>query len=102
MTATLTMNANPAYMVGSSGSASVTIAGNSVRIGSLKIVGNEVTISWASVAGRTYRVAAKESLADPIWTDVSDNVTATGASTSWVDPDANRFMQRYYVAYMTN
>lgn len=100
-TATLSLAANSAYTPGTSGSASIAIAGNSVPI-SLKLTGRSATITWASVAGKTYRVAYKASLNDTQWTDLSGNLTATGTSMSWSDPDGGRSNQRYYTVYMTN
>ncbi|MEW6301933.1 MAG: Ig-like domain-containing protein [Verrucomicrobiota bacterium] len=101
-TAVLTLANDAAYTVGATGNASVTIAGNAVPITSLKFTGNSATITWASAAGKTYRVAYKTSLTDTNWTDASGNITATGPSSSWTDTAASRSQQRFYVVYMTN
>lgn len=100
-TATLTLVAHSAYTVGMSGSASVKIAGNSVPI-SLKLTGKNATISWGSIAGRTYLVAYKANLSDANWTDLSGDITTTSTSTSWSDLEGSRFNQRYYTVYVTN
>lgn len=99
--ATLTLNANAAYTVGSSGSASITIAGNGVPSSLRKVAGN-MQITWASTAGKVYRVASKNSFADTNWTDLSGNITATGTTTSWTDTTSGASKQRYYTVYVTN
>jgi len=99
--ATLKLNANSGYTVGSPGNASVTIAGNSVPSTLRKVSGN-VQITWASTPGKIYRVARKTSLSDAIWTDVSGDLTATETITSWTDTTAGASKQRYYSVYVTN
>ena len=41
--------------------------------------GNDVTVSFPSVAGRTYRVESSASLTSPSWSPVADNLPGTGA-----------------------
>jgi hypothetical protein len=101
-TVVLTLSDHAAYTVGAAKEATVTITGNTVPTSSIKASGSSITVTWASVAGRSYRVAAKNSLTDPVWTEVSGVIVATGTSTSWKDSEANRFSQRYYVVYAIN
>ena len=101
-TVTLSLSANAAYTVGASSSATLDIAGNVVPIRSIKATGANVTVTWASASGKTYRVAYKNSVTDPNWTDLSGNITATGASTSWTDGAGSKFAQRYYAVYGVN
>jgi len=102
MAATLTLTANPAYTVGPSGNASVTIAGNSVPSSLRKVPDNNMQITWASTPGKVYRVTFKNSFADTNWTDLSGNITATDITTSWTDTTSGASKQRYYLAYVTN
>jgi hypothetical protein len=41
-----------------------------------------VTITWTSLAGRTYRLQYRNSLFDPVWHDVAPDLTASAATTS--------------------
>jgi len=100
--ATLLLTANPAYTVGPSGNATVTIAGNSVPSSLRKVPGNNMQITWASTPGKVYRMAYKNDLADPNWTDLSGNISATGTTTSGTDTTSGASMQRYYSVYVTN
>ena len=55
-----------------------------------------VTITWASVPGKTYLVVSKGDLADPYWSDLSGPIEAVGATTSWTDEDASQSRWRIY------
>ncbi|MBI4664028.1 MAG: glycoside hydrolase family 9 protein [Verrucomicrobia bacterium] len=101
-TVILALIADAAYTVGTPGSATINIAGNSVPILSTKATGSGVTLTWASQPGRIYRVAYKTSVNDASWIDLAGNITATGSKTSWTDRDANKFSQRVYVVYVIN
>jgi hypothetical protein len=94
--------ASAAYTIGVPASATINLTGNQVPIKSTKLNKNSVVLSWTSVPGKIYRVAYKNTLSDPAWTDLSGNVTATSTTTSWTDTTANRTTQRYYVVYVTN
>jgi hypothetical protein len=100
-TAQLALSANSTYTVGATGSATVTIAGNSVPSSIAKTGGN-MKITWSSVVNKTYRVAYKNSLTDATWVNLSGLITATGTSTSYTDTTASGKTQRYYVVYVTN
>ncbi|MBI3876204.1 MAG: glycoside hydrolase family 9 protein [Verrucomicrobia bacterium] len=101
-TVVLTLSPNPAYTVGSSNSGTISIAGNSVPISSIKATSASVTITWASMAGKTYRVAYKNTLSDTTWTVLTGDIAATSSTTSWVDKTANKSTQRYYTVFVTN
>ena len=49
---------------------------------------NAVTLTWESVAGRSYRIEFKESLSDPAWSPLGPDVTATATATTATDPAA--------------
>ena len=57
----------------------VTVA-SPLRIKSLSLTNNLVTVTWVSVSGRTYRVRYTDSL-DHDWQTLSDDVLATGPSS---------------------
>lgn len=44
-----------------------------------------VTLTWPSVAGKTYRVVYKTNLSDPLWTPLSPDVPAIGTTASKSD-----------------
>ena len=101
-TVALALSANAAYTVGVSNSAVMNIAGNILPIRSIKATGANVTLTWVSASGKTYRVAYKNSVTDPNWTDLSGDINAANASTSWTDGAGSKFTQRYYAAYGVN
>ena len=53
-------------------------------------------LTWPSVAGKIYRVAYKNALTDPSWTYLTGDITATGATTAWIDATAAGSSQRFY------
>lgn len=70
------------------------------QITNIQRTGNTVTLTWSSVAGRTYRVDYKTDFNAPSWTALGSAVTATGASTTAIDPNA--IGQRFYRVVLTN
>jgi uncharacterized delta-60 repeat protein len=50
--------------------------------GYIFVHGGSVTLSWISLPGVTYRLQWKATLSDPAWTDLPDDVVATGAVSS--------------------
>jgi hypothetical protein len=57
-----------------------------LRLASFHMGTNTVCAKWKSIAGRSYRLQRTDSLAGKVWTDASDSVTATGATTSCTCP----------------
>ena len=57
-------------------------AGSSFRAGEVSRSGNNVTISWSAVPGKTYQVQMRPSLTSGSWTDVGLPVTAAGPTAS--------------------
>jgi hypothetical protein len=57
-------------------------AGSSFKTGTLSRFGNNVTITWSSVSGKTYQVQKRASLSSGTWTDVGLPMTASGSSSS--------------------
>jgi hypothetical protein len=62
----------------------------------LVLGGNGATLTWGSTAGSVYKVNYKNNLTDTSWTAGSGNITATSATTSWVDTTAGSARQRFY------
>ena len=63
-------------------------------IESITVEGENVTLVWSAIAGKTYRVQYKSDLAAASWNDLTDDVPATGATASKQDvlgSDAQRF-----------
>lgn len=58
-----------------------------LRIVVFRVHNGQTFVRWRSVAGRTYRVEQNVALQTPQWTPVSPEIVATGASTSWTDPN---------------
>lgn len=85
-------------------SANATLAVNAAtpapQITNIQRSGNTVTLTWSSVAGRTYRVDFKTDFNAPTWTTLGSPVVATGTSTSASDPNATG--QRFYRVVLTN
>ncbi len=95
-TVTLTLGAGSGYSLGNPTTASITLPGNTVAP-SAAMNNGVPTFSWPSAAGTAYQVFYKNNLTDPSWIATGANVTATGASTSWIDPNSANATQRFYV-----
>jgi hypothetical protein len=54
-----------------------------LRIARILFENFATTVHWKSMAGRTYRVEKTESLETPDWQPASEDMLATGATTSW-------------------
>jgi hypothetical protein len=73
----------------------------SLRITAITAVpAGSVTLTWASQAGKTYRVEHQGELATGTWTALG-NYSATGSSTSATDPSPGS-SQRFYRVVQTN
>ncbi len=87
---------------GTSGTGTSGSATNPTFVVGISKSANGMTLSWNSVAGKTYRIAYKDSLSATSWTDSGANVTATATVTSWTDSTAAAVAQRYYSIYAAN
>src|SRR5439155_896000 len=99
---TATVTSTTTYMVtvmdanGCTGSDSVLLAiAPQPVIQSITMSGTDATLVWSSVAGQTYRVQYKNDLSDPNWTDLTPDVTASGATATKMDP-VGAATQRFY------
>ena len=59
------------------------------------VAGRKLAGTWASVAGKKYRVQRSATLVSTDWVDVSPEITASGASSSYNDTGAGT-TQRFY------
>jgi len=83
---------------GTGGSATTT----SVPSALSRISGGAMRFNWPSVTGKIYRIAYKNDLRDATWTDLSGDITATGATSSWTDSTTAGVSKRFYIVYVTN
>ncbi len=44
---------------------------------------NQITLTWASVSNKTYRIAFKGELSELVWSDLTGPIRATNSTTSW-------------------
>ena len=95
-TVIIALSSNPSYVVGTSNRATVTIAGNSGPITSIRMSNGVATINWASVNARVYQVLSKNTLSATNWTILSPSVTANSPVTAWADTTASGSRQRFY------
>jgi hypothetical protein len=101
-TTVLALAESIAYTVGIASNATVTISAASSGSGpkaSLSKVAGNMQVTWPSTQGKTYRVAYKNNLNDPAWTDLAATVVATGTSSSFTDTNSSSASQRFYAVY---
>ncbi len=55
-----------------------------------------VVITWRSEPGGTYRVQSKDDLTEPDWTDLSEEIVATGPTASWMHCGVGAGSRRFY------
>lgn len=110
-TVTLNLSADAGYQIGSSAGATMTILSNApppttqppVTVSLAKTAGG-MKLTWNTVTGKTYRIVATSSLTTPSssWTNLSGDMVATAASTSWTDAGSGAVPQRFYRVYLVN
>jgi hypothetical protein len=62
----------------------------------LRVIGNQILLRWCAVVGRRYRLQFKNSLNEPLWTDLPGDVLAENPIASKTDlliTDGQRFYQ---------
>jgi hypothetical protein len=73
-----------------------------IRISSVnRMPGGEVSISFGTIPGKTYRVEYKNNLNEPAWTPVGPNMVADSTSLTVVD-DPGAQPQRFYRIVQVN
>ncbi len=75
---------------------SPTNAGQRFCITNVARSSSDVTVTWASVAGKTYRIDSKDDLSQANWNLVQDQIVAAGASTAITNPGATALPHRFY------
>jgi hypothetical protein len=97
----LTLAAGANYQIGTPGSATLFLPGNSVAVQSLRLTANGPSLSWNGLSGGVYRVAYKNSLTDPNWL-YSNPFTATNGLCAWTDTNKPAANQRFYLVLQAN
>jgi acid phosphatase type 7 len=72
------------------------VAPEALRICSFSMDDGVITVRWKSVAGQNYRIQHTPNIDSPIWTDASEVITATGATSTWTTPVPDGETQRFY------
>jgi hypothetical protein len=54
-----------------------------LRFATIRVTNGIVSVAWKSTAGHSYRIERSTTLNPEDWSQASDNVTATGATTYW-------------------
>jgi Calcineurin-like phosphoesterase/Purple acid Phosphatase, N-terminal domain len=67
-----------------------------LRICTFAMNDGEVIVRWKSIAGQIYRVQHTISMENPAWTNASDEIVASGATTSWSTPFQPGETQRFF------
>jgi len=67
-----------------------------IHVEVVSLTDTSVTLSWNTVAGRTYRVQFKSDLSEPSWTDLAGDVTGDAATATKVDGSITGASQRFY------
>ena len=72
-------------------------AGSAFRIMSLSRNANSVTITWASVNGKSYKIQSSENLSEGSWQDVADSqITADSASSTQTVTNNSSTTRKFY------
>ena len=72
-------------------------AGSAFRIMSLSRNANSVTITWASVNGKSYKIQSSETLSEGSWQDVADSqITADSASSTQTVTNNSSTTRKFY------
>jgi hypothetical protein len=74
-----------------------TTPGEGPRIISITVESTTATVTWTSVAGRTYLLRWRDALTDTTWTDVPGMVTATAATADKADTVGASTLRFYQV-----
>lgn len=65
-------------------------------ISGLRLDAGKVCVTWSSMAGATYRLVYKDSLADAHWLPASPKIVAVGSTLSWFETTDGASGQRYF------
>jgi autotransporter-associated beta strand protein len=71
-------------------------AASALRVGQIQPSGNDLVVSFATVAGKTYSVERSDTLQNGSWTTVQANIAGTGAVVQITDAGAAAQSRRFY------
>jgi len=66
------------------------------RVSGLAVNGNDVLLSFPTVAGRTYRLERSDSLLNGSWAPVHENIPGTGGTVQVADPNGAHQAKHFY------
>ncbi|MDB6126062.1 MAG: hypothetical protein JWQ71_5055 [Pedosphaera sp.] len=73
-----------------------TVTAVDLNVSSFNATASGTTLGWSSIPGQTYRLQYKANLEDPVWIDLSGDVTATGNNASKTDLSTGTNSTRFY------
>ncbi|MEO7933317.1 MAG: LamG-like jellyroll fold domain-containing protein [Chthoniobacterales bacterium] len=73
-----------------------TNAASTLKISQLQMSGSNITVSFSTVSGKTYRVERSDTLENGSWTIVQGNIAGTGGTVQATDVDAAGQAKRFY------
>jgi len=71
-------------------------AASVLRVTDLAVGGGNITVSFPTVSGKTYRVEHSDTLKAGSWTILQDNIAGTGGVVQIADPGADTQSKRFY------
>jgi|GEM_PF-1086470 len=71
-------------------------AASVLRVTDLAVGGGNITVSFPTVSGKTYRVERSDTLKSGSWTILQDNIAGTGGVVQIADPGAATQSRRFY------
>jgi glycosyl hydrolase family 9/cellulase-like Ig domain-containing protein len=109
LTGTYSLRSSADYNMGTPTSATFTIGDTVSNPGGgpgwpcsiSRVSNNSIRINWTGTPGKQYRVAYKNNLSDPVWTDVSGDIAGT-AGSSWSGTIDATVTQRFYIVRQMN
>jgi hypothetical protein len=96
-TVVLNLLTNSGYLLGTPTTATLSLAGNTVRPLSFRITPSGANLVWPNVSNAVYQIACKNNLTDSTWTKISGNLTTLNVTNAWLDTNASTAKQRFYI-----
>ncbi|HUI07909.1 MAG TPA: hypothetical protein VL486_12990 [Verrucomicrobiae bacterium] len=72
------------------------LPGDDLQITKVQVIGNDISVSFASGSNRLYHVDRRDDLGSGSWTTFTNNVEGTGGIVSVLDTNAATLPQRFY------
>ena len=67
-----------------------------LKFSQVNAVGGDTQLSFATVAGKSYRLECSDNLAPDSWMIVQDNISGTGSPVTYTDPNGASLAKRFY------